>query len=370
MKVGILTFQRAQNYGALFQAYALQTIIHKLGFTSELIDYRHIGEKKNIPNIKNGIRAYIHDIFYFVIGFNNNRVRNKRFSDFKNQNLVYSKEYYPDTVSLNKILNIYDTIITGSDQVWNPNITNSDMSYFLDFVDIKTKKVSYSPSFGVTVLPQNIIPKITLLLNQIDFLSIREAQGQQIIRELCNRNAQLVLDPTLLLTNKDWDNLLIKLEFKKPYIFCYALGDQPRMMDLCYYLKDMTGYPIVKIGSLKDKSNKNIIFAYSSGPREFLSLIKEAEIVVTNSYHGTILSIIYEKPFYTIPTEGNIKIARNSRLLSILTLFQLEDRIFSHDSHIPAYNNYKICYEYTRTKLLNERVKSIDFLRKSLSINA
>jgi hypothetical protein len=365
--IGILTFHRAYNYGAQLQAYALQKTIEKLGYECEFIDYRNIGEMDVRIYEGRNPKAIIKSITNILLSIPDVPLRYYRFKSFAREYLRFSINKFKDRNQLhNECLN-YEKVLTGSDQVWNPNITICDLVYFLDFEKDKCKKIAYAPSFGVNEISDEFKRKIKVLIEDISNLSIREIQGQKIIKDLCGVNVPLVLDPTLLISNQEWDSIAAKSKYSSPYILCYALEDQPRMMELCYHIHNITGYRIIKVGKLIDKLNPNIHSVYSSGTKEFVRLIKDSSIVVTNSYHGTVMSINYQKPFYTIPTGGELIAERNSRLVSVLSQLELSHRLFLKDSELPELNQISVDYKNAFEILESAKEFSLNFLKDSFN---
>ena len=196
-KIGILTYHRAYNYGAVLQAYALQSAIQNINYNVEIIDYccdyiEKIGSEKSIKNI----------IKFILSGRRINQTK-KKFVKFRNDKLNLSNnDFNRDTIK--EIADLYDIYIVGSDQVWNYQGSNFDKTYFLDFVKQNTKKKSYAASFGISKIPPKYEKEYIRLLNKFSDISVREKQGINIINNLLGKDCELVLDPTLLLSKKEW----------------------------------------------------------------------------------------------------------------------------------------------------------------------
>ena len=294
------------------------------------------------------------------------RKKEKRFSDFCDKYMTFSSKRFYDFDEIYSSPPQYDAYVTGSDQVWNPTFAHNPEPYFLTFVDKSRPRIAYAPSFGISEIPKEIWPLYREWLLGITHLSVREIQGASIINDISSQSAQVVLDPTLLLTAKDWEKVAENTE-QPPYIFCYALGDPPRMMQLCHHLSGLTGFPILKIGDVKDVFDRSIRSIVDAGPSEFLGLIKNAAIVVTNSFHGTCFSINYRKPFYAVPTVSSVHMSKNSRLTSLLERLALENRLYTAESTLPLLAQVEIDYKNADALLDIERKTSLKFLTEALS---
>lgn len=390
-KIGILTFHRAVNYGAALQAYALQKKVADLGFDAELIDYGSIGaDGAHSISIKKGMfqklskyitgpvshfRHFIRRFEVLVIKraedflFKKDLEKQKEsFSWFQLNYLKISEKSYHSYKELESIESMYDKVITGSDQVWNPLITRNDLAYFLNFLSDNNKKISYAASFGVENIPEDSQSKITPALQCIKHLSVRDITGAGIIKNMTNRGAAVVVDPTLLLSIKEWEEIIPENKFNEPYIFCYAFFSNPEIKLLCKHLSKITGFKVVRLSlyhvnfqRTKEYIDKSTTYANGSGPLEFLSYLYGASLVVTNSFHGTIFSINFKKDFFVIPPEYSIE-----RIVNILDLFKLSDRLIKKGNKLPARNDIKIDYSIVEPIVLRERDRSLEFLQNAL----
>jgi len=360
-RVGILTFHRAINYGALLQAYALQEALKKMGCLPEIIDYRspvlesqHLEARlSNCQNAK--------DIARFIFYAKHQNRKMKIFRDFSAANLNLS-DVYENTEQLRKISLEYDKFICGSDQVWNHRITDFDRNYFLDFIEDIAKKNSYAASFGISSIPPEHVNEYRNLLKGFNHISVRENQGRKIINELVNREAELVLDPTLLLSKQDWESIAADYKKKKNYILLYMFGNSLTMKTFVENLARQTGCEIVLI-SYSVIKRINATYEKSVGPAEFLGLFQNARYVVTNSFHGTCFSLNFNKDFFLemLPESQGV----NSRLENILDLFDLRSRqIISGEN---ANTRKTIDYGEVNKRLLVERQRSLDFISKIIS---
>lgn len=370
MKVGILTFHRTPNFGAVLQAYALQNVLRSLGVENEIIDYRN----RRIEQIQRPLYFYHfkNPLNYLKYRYNknNNTRKYEKFAQFRREFLNVSKIVY-NHGELKQPLNLlYDKYICGSDQVWNYSITNYDTTYLLDFESNSEKKISYAASFGVTRLEKDIEPIYVNLLQQIKFLSVREAEGQNIIRNICHRETIAVLDPTLLLNKSNWNDMiksdLINSLDEKKYVLCYELEISEEMQIFSRSIAKIKNLEVIRISHNKDiirKNNDKVI--NDIGPLEFLKLFSNAEFVVTNSFHGTAFSIIYEKPFVTFLLEKHAEV--NSRLVNIINLLELDERVF-RGKNANYYLNHAIDYSNVNNNLENCKVHSYAFLKSALNL--
>lgn len=361
-KTGILTYHRSINYGAVLQAYALRHTIHKLGYDAEVIDYGKIGQDKLFYWSTHSIKALIGSIINNFLRLFGERKRLKNFKFFSENIIGISSKHYFQREELIKDLNQYEHIITGSDQVWHPIICEDDMTYFLDLPISPNQKIAYAPSFGVKKLSKEQETKYKPLLQQIDHLSIREEAGKEILKSLLNKEVPIVVDPTLLCDAQEWDKIAISPKNKKKYIlFFTVLGEPEGSKEFVYELSKKFNYDIIKIGDIRDLLNFKYKTGRYSSPQEFIGLIKNAQFVITNSFHGTVFSIIYRKNFFTFLNKND----RNSRLESITQILGLENRLKKGISKLP--DNLETDYTQAEIKLNILKKQSIDFLKNALN---
>ena len=358
MRVGIITFHFPLNYGAVLQAYALSECIKSLGHDAFLIDYK--------PDYH--IKRYLWNWAYCGLNFTNliYPLLHKSFGEFSSKHLRLSSRSYKTLEELTASPPEADAYICGSDQIWNSRITNLDPAYFLTFAPQGTRRIAYAGSFGISEIDKAVQLLYTRWLKDITHLSAREKQGAEIIRQLTGRNAPVVLDPTLLLTKNEWEALSQEPSTKDPYIFCYSLNDVPGLMELCYYAQKLTGYPIYKIGGIKDVWNRRVKAVVGAGPQEFLGYINYAAIVITNSFHGTVLSMNMQRPFFTIPSPVTGTYSRNSRLFSILQILSATDRLYRPGQEFPSIADFEIAYDMIAERLVAEREKSLSYLKHAI----
>jgi hypothetical protein len=362
-KVGILTFQRTNNYGASLQAYALRKSISELGYICEVIDYGKLGQIKKFDLSLAGFKPFVASVLIYLLNFINKSIRQKRFKSFRISYIKMSKNYYSTKTLLRNSLDEYEIFCTGSDQVWNFNLTNSDLSYLLDFVQKPKKKFSYAASFGIAEIPDNLRKIYSDLILDMDHVSVRETYGQKLIRGLGRFESVVVLDPVFLITRDQWIKISRPYKNNEPYILCYIImDDPPGLIEFCQHLSKITGFKIIRIQNPVLRPDFRFKTCKTAGPLEFIGLIKNASLVVTNSFHGMAMSIIFEKPFYTF-LHGN---ERDIRTLEIADSFKLMDRIVTPGNHLPKESELNIDYSVIRDTLKIKIDLSMSFLQNAL----
>ncbi|WP_377887504.1 polysaccharide pyruvyl transferase family protein [Alkalihalobacillus sp. R86527] len=363
MKCGILTFHRAQNFGAILQAYALQQSVEKLGAECEVIDYRspHIEKYyqpitlKTLPSIKK----------MAAIVIKNGRVKNNRdnFDLFTNNHLKTSSIIYEDKGQLENSKERYDKFITGSDQVWSYLTAGFDKSYFLDFVDKKEKKHSYAASFGVESIPTEYKKEYTDMLKDFENISLREEQGAQILNELLSIDPLVVLDPTMLLNKTEWSEISHETSEDQEYLLLYVIAESKSILSLA---KEIAKKRDLKIIYINDRLYKRSGMENRSkiSVDEWIALFLNANCIVTNSFHGVAFSINFQKDFFMqyLPEPAKV----NSRLENILNKFELNAR---HITDIYNFDKVEdINYSQVHKILESERSIALDYLSEVIEI--
>ena len=377
MKIGIITILKVNNYGAELQAYALQRVLNILGYDAEIIDYlfyknpQHIKTSHSKPNFHFGIKKILSEKVYplymrskTLLHSKDEKTRAQRFALFHQTHTKLSRSYRTIDELFSAKMD-YDIYMVGSDQVWNPGIYSSLDPYFLKFAPEGKKRLAYASSFGVSKIPSYAYAYYHDSLNAFDAIGVREANAVDLVRDLCGKKAQWVLDPTLLLTKRDWNNIAVVpntvKDYPDGYILLYELTPCPYILRLAYHLNKRLNLPIVRIcksASVEDK-DKTVLNITDAGPAEFVGLFSHAELVVTNSFHGTAFSINLERNFYTV---APLRKQNNSRQQSLLRLFRLESRLLMEGEQLPSANDVAIDYEPVRKLLREERNRSIQFL--------
>lgn len=364
-RIGIITYHRAFSYGAQLQAYALATFLCEKGFHAEVIDYSNIGEGKRPKISFHNFKIFVKTFISYVLSIPNEDLRRKRFSEFLNKYIPKSSKRYLTNESLEGIEDLYDYFITGSDQVWCPIINLGDKNFLLDFVKSPKKKIAYAASFGVSELPLDIFEEYKKCLSNFKQILIRETAGQELIEKMLGLKPEIVLDPTFLIPVQKWEEMAIfPLKNDSPYILCFKIITASPIYD--QYIKELhkqTGYRIIHIESSYRYKPINGTLYSTGGPRELLGLIKNASVIVTNSFHGTVFSILFHKPFYTALNDNG----RNSRMIELARRLHLSDRLFDSNSPMPSIDKLDIDYDAISPIIESETNRSQNLLLNALN---
>lgn len=331
MKIGILTFHRAVNFGAALQAYALCTILRK-NIDCEIIDYRNraveIGSFKGHMGLKAKLKLRIGNVLSIIVY----RKRKKRFRAFLDD-AVGATTYYNKS-RLSAAQAEYGAFITGSDQVWNPRLTDYDDVYMLSFCDDSKKKYSYAASTGSLADMDNIPPAQLSLLADFSGLSLREQTLAPHFGEKVGAPVLSHPDPVFLMEQSEWRKIAIAPK-QRNYVLYYALFGSDSLLNYARKAAEALGAELVSIPT-GYKRKAGITYISDAGPREFVGLIENARHVVTNSFHGMALSVLFGQSL-TIEYHTS---ARNSndRFDSLVNMFGLRDHILS-DTHTPDFSS-------------------------------
>lgn len=356
--IGILTFHDAVNYGAVLQTYALQTILSQVGANPEIIDYRC--QRQAESGTGNWFKRVVHYVLRLARRWFMRSAENKRkqkFQDFVEQYLTVTTETYDSLAGLEHIEDRYDAFIAGSDQVWNPAITRGDSAYYLSFVQKDEKKYSYAASIGVSQVGNNELEKMLHYVDRFRAISVRETEAGVLLKKNLNREVQVHLDPTLLLTREQWLEI-VDVKESEEYILVYALQASQSLYQFALLLSEKKGIPI-KVIALGMRRDLNAEYIKSVGPQEFLELFANARYVVTNSFHGLAFAINMQVDFFVEMLNGEGK--PNSRFVSMLSAFHLEDRVIK-EGNCEGFDKH-IDYGYVNQILFEKREKAIDYLR-------
>lgn len=347
-KIGILTFNRAVNYGAVLQAYALKFACNKYSET-EIINYKN--EKiENFYSLssKNPLKTISRKIMFAK--------RNKKFFDFIDSNATTTKY---DKENFGTIENSFDKIIVGSDQVWNLDCSGNDYTYLLKGVPNNIKKYSYAASFGASYLPEEQLPAFEKSLPEFRKISVREETGKKILKEQLDLDSEVVLDPTLLLDREEWRQGLNFNKIDKKYILTYFMDSDQELKEIAECVSKATGMPIFNLARLTTDFFGNKVIK-KAGPKEWVEYFYNAEFVVTSSFHGTAFAINFGKQFYTYAKNN-----RSSRIVDLLKTLGIENRRISDANEVDL--NQKINYDDVNIKLNEEKKKSYEFIESIIN---
>lgn len=372
MKIALLSFHNAANYGAALQAYALQHALKQMGHDCEYINYL------------NHERRYHYSVSYlfwdairkgnmsaaakFLVGAPFLLARKRKFSEFYKAYLHVTKEEYRNSQEAAVLNPKYDRFIVGSDQVWNPFNNGNDTAFLLDFVEDPKKKISYSSSFGLSKLDDGLKERYQACFSSFHALSVRERIGQQIVKNLIGKIPELVLDPVMLLSADDWNTLSSNEKTsQEQYIFTYTNREQ-QIADFFktgYKLGAKKMYKLSRFTKPKDFVNSSVRVKYWMSPLEFVSVIAHSELVVSASFHCLAMSILLNRPFVAILT-GDA--GKDERLVNLLQTFGLEKRILSNNM-TEASVLEPVDWAFVNEEIAKKRRESMQYLANAIGGN-
>lgn len=386
-KVAIVSCYFMKNYGSMLQAYATQKILDDFGVENETICIkgldREIKYRKmkyfaskifDIDTVRNKWIFIKHSIYKIINinGFKGKmKTRSAAFEKFLP--LFHISREYSSFNELKNAVRSYSSVIVGSDQLWLPSNISADY-YTLNWVPYEINKISYATSFGVAHLESRFQKLAKSFLSRINYLSVRELSGQKLIKEVTGIDAKIVCDPTLLFTADEWmDIQSIERLIKEPYIFCYFIGNNKEQRQFVKKLKIITGYKIVALLHIDEfiKYDESFVdeASYYVTPGDFINLIRNSEYVCTDSFHGSVFSILNKKKFFAFKRfKPNRKGSTNSRLDSLFNLLGLQERLLTSDEDIESCIHMEIDYMTVHKKLNSFREESKKYLREALGI--
>lgn len=357
-----ITWVTYKNFGTFLQAYALQKYIIQQGWDNYILD--DSSKIKVNTSWKYKFKKALMRIF--LTGFCKYEQSKERasymFNEFKHKRLIIDGR----TGNLNKIEPEYDVFICGSDQIWNPfSLDNPNAGfYYASFT--KKKKIAYAPSIGVYEVPQQYKAKLKELTSGFNFLSAREQQGVDILYELTGKEVTKVVDPTLLLNVSQWDELLPEgPPCKEKYILAYFLTPNP------IFIKVASNYAKRHGLKLKLFFTDKTYYGYgcdliTAGPIEFLYYVKNAEILFTDSFHGSIFATIFHTQFFTFRRFKETAKSQNSRVENLLGMMGIGERLLGEDNSGKAYELPDIDFEQVDSNLAPFVKQSKEYLERAL----
>ncbi|MBR8709111.1 polysaccharide pyruvyl transferase family protein [Bacteroides pyogenes] len=357
-KIGVLTFHRAVNYGAVLQSYALVTACNShCHVICDIIDYR----SKFIEDYyrtsclflpKNWKRLVSYIIFNGNIFPNRTRLVSflYRHNCILSDTPVFSKD-------LKKYSSNYDRIIVGSDQVWSPLAAGFDENYFLSFVEEPNKKCSYAASIGVPELPSNLTSIYRDRLRNFNNYSVREDSAKRLIENVIEKNVTVDIDPTLLLSKEEWKNSIdlhnIRPSIKRldNYLLIYCISERKEIFEIADIMGKMKHKEIIYIND-RWRPKKHVDNIKNCNIDEWLFLFMNASIIITDSFHGTAFSLNFEKQFVTFQSVSN---KRSTRISSLLKAVDLEQRIVHDSTSVECIENIDYLLPRKSLELLRNR---------------
>lgn len=366
MKIAIMTWFSYGNYGTALQAYALYHFLKSDGHDVDVIRYYPRKMPKGALG-ENICQDFVVRVLRKIHNVINPQIMNRRYDElflgFIESNLTFTKtcETFSDLKSLE---DNYDAFICGSDQIWTQR--NLDPHYYLDFVSAKYKKIAYAPSMGSASYINDLYKKnINELVNNISFLSIREKSTKELLEKNIGKKIINVVDPVLLFDSNRWSEVS-QTEGSRfnEYALVYFLGDNIKSWNYAYKISKLNNLEIRIIPTYKRDFRRSGIIENNVDPECFINLFKNASLVITDSFHGVLFSVIFEKNFWVLKRfKGDSKKNQNVRLYDFLERLDLQSRIIKrfHD-----YNGDRIDYVKVKTYLVPQISESKDFLEDSL----
>ena len=366
-KISILTLHDVPNYGSVLQTFATQEIFKGMGLNTNIIDYRRISSASLWQRIcmvtqDDGlIKKIIKSFLYFFYLRRQDRVFGKFRRDYLFLGSVLNCEEDFNNLPIDA-----DIYCTGSDQTWNPFVANSPEAFFLPFVENKSKKGSYGPSLAVKSLSDEKEKEYRKKLSNFSFLSCREQDGAQLLSRITQKEVKCVLDPTLLLSAKEWGKYCEFEIPKEPYILVYFLGEKSEHRRAVEKIQKLTNWKIISLPAAYLEMENNDYKKVWGGPKEFLSLIRGAALICTDSFHGTMFSINFQRNFFSFcKSSDSEESSENSRLYSALNIFGLSNRIIHNMDNLTA-EDISIDYKNVIPILEEQRRDSIEYLENML----
>lgn len=369
-RIAIVTqYHNSRNYGGTLQAYALCRVLNEMGADCEQLSYHIEHYQKNNQLKANGVRRIVKALL--------NQIKKKSiihraelFDDFLDR-IPHSKRVYNDE-NIKEAIENYDTFITGSDQVWNMDWFHGP--YFLDFVPNEKKKYSYAASMGGCSLDNEDKEYLRNVLSGYVDISVRENETVTLLEGIINRDVSLVLDPTLLLSSSEWDSVSPERIIREKYAFCYFLGNDLGIRKIAREYAKRNDLQLISISHLQNKTEKNDLFfgdkqINDATPLDFVSLVRDAEIVFTDSFHASVFSCIFQKQFFVFGRAGFPLMA--NRIRSLCDLFEAGTHFCDvEDKRTIKYIESAPCLLYDSKEKFNYYLKfSKEYLQRIIGKN-
>ncbi len=343
-KVGIITIHDDINYGNRLQCWALQFVLKKLGVQAEELRIVTIhGDKRNKKWKEKRPKLL--------------KERAKQFDKFTEEKTSFKNILYKNKEELCAVNSQYDLFIAGSDQIWNPYFITNFYVTFLNFAD-KEKRASYAASIAISKLPLRFKGRYKKALQNFEYLSLREEASKTIVDKLLKENVACVnLDPTLLVNKQDWIAFCQKeQENRKPYILTYFLGESKAFQEQVFSIAKENNMEVINLNDANDKT------LFIARPEKFVALFSQANLICTDSFHGCVFSILFEKPF--VMFERKHKLDMSSRFKTLFEKLGVEDRRFEN---LDKNKIFTLDYAEINKKLENLRKESMKYLKKMIN---
>lgn len=366
-KIAILTWLHNYNYGSILQAYALQEFLKNEGYDVNNIDLNpSISEKiKNCLEQSNPLLTLVKEKLqaYEAKKACKDKIALKKkyqkFENFLSECFSLTKTYRKFGL-LNELAGRYDTFICGSDQIWSPMLLSP--SYYFDFLPDSSKRISYACSFGMSFLPDKKKERIQTWLRKFHAISVREQKGIEILNSLSIKNSVCTVDPTMLLSVKDWEIVAKQHRLvDEPYLLCYFLSFHVEQWEKAKDMAKKMNLKMVVIPTTKESYMLGDDVLCNVGPEDWVNLVKFADFVATDSFHGSVFSIIFQRQFCVFKRFADTnKLSQNSRIDTLLSTYNLTSCLVENvDSFQPVFvdsEKYKTIEAIMATKFEQSKV--------------
>ena len=363
MKVAVITRHAITNYGSLLQAYSTQKVIESLGHSCEIIDYIRKDEsyreheKTLLKRKPNWYSNPLKRMLYLALREPESIAAGKKFEK-ERKDLLNLTRLYSSLEEIKKDTPIADVYVTGSDQVWGPTENGSyDSSYCLSFTD--KKKIAYAASFGHTEITPKLKDYYIRWLSKYEHIAVREDSAVKLLSDL-DIKADQVLDPTLLLDAAYWNKYLKPIKQKK-YILVYQLHNDKKLGEYAKKVAKEMELPLIRVSSSFHQIIREGKFVWCPDIGEFLSYVKNAECLITDSFHGTAFAINFNTPFVEVLPNNKT----GTRNMSILRLTGLSERILKNENDL-ALASKSIDFSFANTVLAKKRSESLKILKRMI----
>lgn len=386
-KTAFTTSYYINNYGTLLQAFATQEILKKLGYDPELIRvdgfWNEIEAKRRAYFVKKALTSsmgiYKCGVFFsrmgrrFGVGHNAEKIKGREslFNTFRDQYLCFSQKYESQKSLAESVNKNYDAVIVGSDQLWLPGNIAGDY-YTLNWVPDTVSKIAFSTSFGQSELPRESEQVAKLFLGRLQHISVREESGQVLVEKLISKKVPITCDPTMLFSGDEWRRFAGEQEHEQePYILCYFLGKNPVGRRFAKRLSEYTGLRIISLPHLDEYISIDEKIAdelkYDVDPFSFVDLICRAHYICTDSFHGSVFSMLFGKQFFAFRRYSRKTVySTNNRLESLFRLLGMNNRLLSGNERIDYELSNTYSFSVVRDSIQRIREESIQYLRNAL----
>lgn len=367
MKTATVTFHAADNCGAFLQAYALQQVLKKeLHVENSIIDFRSPELTKMYSVIRpvNSPRELVHDLIS-LMHYRKHTLRHKRYEEIRRNHLDLTDGCSTEEEAV-RCAEKFDLLIAGSDQIWNSNLLDFSPVYFLR--NMTAKKVAYSASMGSRPNADSV-KEYWNDIKDFSHISVREGSAQRVVQELLGEEVEITLDPTQLLPEEAYRDLYSTTPLiKGKYVFFYSILTGKETIEITKRIAAYYKLPVVTVFTNSRAiicELNGIRVCYDAGPGEFLNLMKHAEVVATNSFHGMIFSVIFHKNFYFVCNRKHDVGSGDARIDDFLLPLGIDNRFVYADTDLDAVSA-PICWERVDQNLEKKRRASIDYLKKAV----